>query len=187
MSPQELYEKLHASEGGLSEDEAKNRLKRIGPNQLAAKKQHTLLSLFFSQFKSPLILLLLGAAVLSVSLRNRTDAIIIFVIVFVSSLLTFFQERGAVRAVEKLLSLVKIRALVLRNGNNVEIDMDCIVPGDIVTLSAGNIVPGDCLILESRDCYVDEATLTGETFHVEKTAGVLPIQTALRERSNSLF
>ena len=187
MDAKSLYEKLHAAESGLSDAQVKKRLKSLSINQLNQKKQHTLLSLFFGQFKSPLILLLLAAAVLSLSLRDRTDALLIFLIVFASSLLGFFQEKGAVRAVEKLLSLVKIKTLVLRDGKNVVIDIEQIVPGDIVTLSAGNIVPGDCFILEACNCYVDEATLTGETFYVEKSVGILPLQTPLRDRSNSLF
>ena len=99
---------------------------------------------------------------------------IILVIVLVSGLLGFWQERGAANAVEKLLAIVQIKATVLRNGASKEIPVEEIVPGDIVVLNAGDVIPGDCLILESKDLFVDEATLTGETYPVEKAAGVLP-------------
>ncbi|MBS0603837.1 MAG: magnesium-translocating P-type ATPase [Verrucomicrobia bacterium] len=187
LGEKELLEKLRSTSGGLSHAEAAHRLKKVGRNLLASKAKHTLFSLFISQFKSPLILLLIAAAILSLSLRDKTDALIILLIVFASGILSFFQEKGAVRAVEKLVALVKVRAMVLREGKNCEIDLEEVVPGDIVLLSAGDIVPGDCRILESRDCYANEATLTGETFHIEKKEGIVAAATPLRDRSNALF
>lgn len=183
----ELLAKLQTTEDGLSAKEAARRLKKLGRNQLGSKKKHSLLSLFLSQFKSPLTLLLLVAAILSLSLRDRTDALIILFIVFVSGMLGFFQEKGAVRAVEKLIAMVRVTVRVLREGSPSAVSLEEIVPGDIILLGAGDIVPGDCLILESKDCHANEATLTGETFHVEKNAEVLPANTPLRARSNVLF
>lgn len=182
----ELMEKLQASPQGLGSKEAAIRLKKLGAQHIRPKK-NTMLLLFLNQFKSPLILLLIAAAVLSFTLKDRTDAIIILVIVFGSGILSFFQEKGASRAVDKLLAMVQIKALVVRSGQTTEIPMEEVVPGDIVLLSAGDMIPGDCFILESKDCFVDEATLTGETFHVEKKECVLPEDTPLAKRTNTLF
>ena len=105
---------------------------------------------------------------MSFFLRDPVDATIILIIVFGSGLLGFWQENSASNAMEKLLSIVQIRSAVLRDGNAKEIPVEEIVPGDIVVLKAGDIVPGDGQIQESKDLFVDEAMLTGETFPVEK-------------------
>ncbi|MCI0455000.1 MAG: magnesium-translocating P-type ATPase, partial [Candidatus Dadabacteria bacterium] len=136
---------------------------------------------------SPIILILIFAAVLSFFLGDHTDALIILLIVFVSGLLGFWQERGAANAVEKILTIVQIKAMALRDGNSIEIPVEEIVPGDLVIFNAGDIIPGDCLILESKDLFVDEAALTGETYPVEKTAGALPLETPLGKRTNTLL
>ena len=115
------------------------------------------------------------------------DATIILVIVLVSGLLGFWQERGAVNAVEKLYAIVQIRATVVRNGESREIPIEEIVPGDIVSIKASDVIPGDCILLESKDLFVDEAALTGETYPVEKSTGILPPETPLSQRKNSLF
>ena len=127
-----------------------------------------------AQFKSPIIIILLFAAVLSFFLHDPADAIIILAIVLVSGVLSFWQEHGAADAVEKLLALVQIKATVLRDNKSQEIPVEEIVPGDMVVLAAGDVVPGDCLLQESTDLFVNEASLTGETYPVEKTTGVLP-------------
>ncbi len=86
-----------------------------------------------------------------------------------------------------LLAIVQIKATVLRDGSSKEIPVEGIVPGDGVILSAGESIPGDCLILESKDLFIDEAALTGETYPVEKTVGILPTETLLSQRKNALF
>jgi Mg2+-importing ATPase len=183
----ELLERLGTTPGGLTDKEARRRLEQYGSNLLKPKKRTDTLTLLFNQFKSPIILILLFATGLSFFLQDVTDALIILAIIVVSGMLSFWQERGAASAVEKLLALVQIKATVLRDGNQTEIPVEEIVPGDIVILNAGDAVPGDCLILESKDLFVDEATLTGETYPVEKLVGVLPPETPLSQRTNSLF
>jgi Mg2+-importing ATPase len=183
----ELFRQLQTTPQGLTSDEAKQRIARYGFNLLKPKKRSDALSLLIAQFKSPIILILLLAAGLSFFLHDPADAFIILVIVLMSGLLGFWQERGAVDAVDKLLAIVQIKATVLRNGASEEIPVEEIVPGDIVVLNAGNVIPGDCLLLDSKDLFVDEATLTGETYPVEKAAGVLPTETPLSQRTNSLF
>jgi Mg2+-importing ATPase len=182
-----LLEELQTSHEGLTSAEAQERLARYGPNRLKAKSRTDALTLFVAQFKSPIIVILLFAAGLSLFLSDGVDASIILSIVLVSGLLGFWQERGATDAVEKLLAIVQVRAAVLRDGKEQEISVEEVVPGDVVVLHAGDVIPGDCLLLEAKDLFVDEATLTGETYPVEKQPGTLPAGMSLSQRTNALF
>ena len=187
ISVSEMLQKLESKKEGLTSDEAQNRLILYGSNLLKPKKRSDVLTLLLSQFKSPIILILFFATALSFFLHDKVDAFIILLIVLVSGLLGFWQERGASNAVEKLLSIVQIKASVMRDGIDKEIPIEQIVPGDIVVLDAGDIIPGDGLVLESKDLFVDEAMLTGETFPIEKMAAVLPEETLLGQRTNALW
>ena len=187
ISEAEMLQRLESSKEGLTADEARQRLVRYGPNLLKPQKRSDVLTLLIAQFKSPIILILLVATALSLFLHDAVDAFIILSIVFVSGLLGFWQERGASNVVEKLLSIVQIKAAVLRDGSSRDIPVEEIVPGDIVILKAGDIVPGDGLLQESKDLFVDEAMLTGETFPAEKTVGLLPAETPLGQRTNALW
>jgi Mg2+-importing ATPase len=186
LSAEEACKLSHSGEQGLSAREAQMRLTRYAAS-LIKPRQRSWLGLFLSQFKSPIILILIFAAVLSFFLSDPADGSIILSIVFVSGLLGFWQEHGAVNAVQKLFSIVQVKARALRDGKETEVPADEVVPGDVVVLSAGTIIPGDCLLLESNDLFVDEATLTGETFPAEKKTGVLPEDTPLADRINALF
>ncbi|MGO9137713.1 MAG: magnesium-translocating P-type ATPase [Syntrophales bacterium] len=178
---------LDTRKEGLESTEARERLINYGANLLKPPKRSDAVALLLAQFKSPIILTLIFAAGLSFFLQDHVDAAIILFIILVSGLLGFWQERGAADAVEKLLSIVKIKTTVLRDGNPEDIPLENVVPGDVVILNAGDAIPADCLILEAKDLFVDEATLTGETYPVEKEAGQLPAQTSLSERANCLF
>jgi Mg2+-importing ATPase len=176
----------------LTDDEAEKRLTKYGSNLLKPKKKSDAITLLLAQFKSPLILILIFAGGLSFYLDVSsgslpTNAIIIITIILISSLLGFWQERGAANAVEKLLAIVETKATVLRDGTPIEITVEKIVPGDVIVLNAGDLIPGDSIILESKDLFINEASLTGETFPAEKTAGILPPATSLSQRTNSLF
>ena len=157
------------------------------PTLSGPASEQTRFTLLLRQFKSPIILILIFAAVLSLFLKDRVDAGIILGIVLVSGLLSFWQERGATDAVEKLLAIVQVKATVLRDGKSADIPVEEVVPGDVVLLTAGDVIPGDCLLLESNELFADEATLTGETYPVEKQPGTLPADTPLAKRTNSLF
>lgn len=187
LADEELLRMLDATEAGLDEKEAQKRLKQYGANLLKPSKRLHSLSLLFSQFKSPIILLLIFAAILSFYLHEVTGASIILIIISISGMLGFWQERRAADAVAGLLSIIQIKASVLRDGEQNEVLTEYIVPGDIISLRAGDIVPGDCRILQSRDLFVNEATLTGETYPAEKMAGTLDQDTPLAGRINSLF
>ncbi len=172
---------------GLTGAEADRRRAAYASSHLNQRKRTATLTLLLSQFKSPILLLLLFAAALSFGLGDRTDATIILVIIGLSGFLSFWQERGAADAVEKLLAVVQITARVRRDGQEREIPADEVVPGDILILDAGDIIPGDGILLESNDLFVDEATLTGETFPVEKSVGDLPPDTPIAHRTNAVF
>ena len=167
----ELLEQLGASSEGLASEEAHQRLIRFGANHLRRKSRAREVVLLLSQFKSPIVLILLTASGLSFFLGNPTDAVIILAIVLVSGLLGYWQERGAGHAVELLLAVVRVTAEVVRDGTAREIAIEDIMPGDMLLLSAGAGVPGDARLLESKDLFVDEATLTGETYPIEKAVG----------------
>lgn len=139
----ELLQRLQTIPQGLTSDEVEQRLMRYGANLLRPKKKSDDPALLLGQFKSPVILILLFAAGLSFFLHDPADAVIIFVIVLVSGFLGFWQERGAVHAVEKLLAIVQIKATVIRDGDSKEVPLEEIVPGDIILLRAGDVIPGD--------------------------------------------
>ena len=183
----DLYRELDATPRGLTSAEAAARLQRVGPNTLAERRRSDLPALLLRTFTSPIVLILIAAALLSFALRDPTDATIIIGIVLVSGFLDIWQERSAANAVEKLLETVELRATVVRDGAEREVPVDEIAPGDVVVLSAGSGIPADARLLDSRDLFVDEAALTGESYPVDKEPGVLPADTALARRSNALF
>ena len=182
-----MVRELNSDTNGLTADDVRERQAKWGPNLLKPKRRANTLLLLLRQFISPLVLILIAASVMSFFLGDRTNSLIILAIVLVSGLLGFWQEKGANDAVEKLLAIVKTKAMVRRDNKEFEVPASEIVPGDIVILNAGDLIPGDCAIVESKDLYVNEAPLTGETFPVEKSAGVLPEGTPLAKRTNSLF
>ncbi|MFB3765316.1 MAG: magnesium-translocating P-type ATPase [Methanotrichaceae archaeon] len=187
VSADELLRQLNTSTNGLTKSEAENRLKTYGQNTLRGKKESSALTLLLSQFRSPIIILLLFSAILSFYLSQEIQALIIVTILLISGMLGFWQEYTATDAVSRLLALVRVNATVLRDGDQKEVPIEDIVPGDIILLKAGDIVPGDSLILELKDLFVNEATLTGETYPVEKFAQAVPKDAPLNRRLNSLF
>lgn len=188
LSSNDILHSLQSNaNNGLSHEEAQQRLKQYATSSLKGKRHASPFKLFLSQFNNPLIFLLLFCAALSLMLYDNIDAVIIFGIIVISALLTFFQEKSAFEAVDKLLQLVQIKATVLRNQTKKEIPIEEVVPGDILYLSAGDVIPGDCYILESKNLFVDEATLTGETFYAEKSPGIIDEEAAIAQRTNTLF
>jgi Mg2+-importing ATPase len=174
-------------ESGLSEQEAAERLRLHGPNSLAERRRSDAAALLLRQFTSPIVLILSVAAALSFGLGDPSDGVIILAIVLVSGLLGFWQERGASRAIEALLQTVQARAMVLRGGQEESIASADLVPGDVVLLTAGAGIPADCRLLTERDLFLDEAALTGESFPVAKSPGVVPAQAPLAARANVLY
>ncbi len=190
-SSEDMMRRLGSGPTGLSDTEALRRLKaRTAGRTVRGRGSGRLRAdagLFLNQFKSPIVLILVVAATLSAFLHDMADSGIIMAIVLVSASLGFWQERGAAGAVAKLLAMVRVSATVIRDAVRREIPLEEVVPGDVVRLSAGDAIPGDCLVLESQDLAVDESAVTGETFPAEKYPGVLDPATTLGQRKNSLF
>ncbi len=182
-----LLAELDASAEGLAAQEAAERLRRHGPNAVVDQLRLTPFRLLLRQFESPLVLVLVFGAAVSLVLRDWVDAAIILVIVLGSALLGFFQEYRASTAVAELRRRLALTARVLRDGRSQTLPASDIVPGDVIALSAGNLVPADGLVLSATDFLVSEASLTGESFPVEKQPGVLPAEAPLAGRSNSVF
>lgn len=171
---------------GLSSASAAERLEQTGPNTLKAKHRQTPLALFLGQFKSPIVIILIIATALSALLGEWANAAIIGVIVIASAALSFYQEYNAGNAAAQLIATVQVTASVLRDGTAQPIPVEQVVPGDIVLLSAGSLIPADALVIEATDLNVNQALLTGETFPVEKTPGVVT-QDGLAARTNTVF
>jgi len=182
-----LMAALDSRPSGLSAAVAQARLQEFGPNALEIKKRASGLELFLSQFKSPIVLMLLFATGVSALVKDWADVSIILAIILMSALLSFAQEYHASTAVEKLRAQVTISCAVLRDGSARSIPAEEAVPGDVVLLSAGTLIPADGVVLDANDLFVSQAVLTGETFPVEKHAGRVAAEAALAERTNCLF
>ena len=142
----ELFTLLHSTEKGLSADEAQTRCKQFWRKRLKPTAHISILRLLAAQFTTPLILILFAAAAVAFLLEDRTDATIVLLIVVASGLLGFFQEYGASRAVERLLTTVRTKADVLRDGCVQDIVARDVVPGDMIFLQAGDMIPADCSV-----------------------------------------
>jgi Mg2+-importing ATPase len=163
-----LLEHLKTSEQGLSAEQAEQRLSQYGPNDPAPVRTATALTDLLRFFANPLVLILLAASAVSAVLGQTMDAIIIAAIMLLSGALNFFQTYRSQRAVTRLREQVAPTATVLRDGNWVELPRRDLVPGDLIRLSAGDLVPADGQLIWSRDLHVHEAALTGESMPVDK-------------------
>ncbi|HKV00802.1 MAG TPA: HAD-IC family P-type ATPase, partial [Ktedonobacteraceae bacterium] len=171
LSPQQALEQLHTSLDGLSSSEAEKRRAASGPNMLT-KSKHTAFSVLVRQLKSALIYLLAFASIFSFVLGDLSDGIIIAVILVINTSLGFVQEYRSERAVEKLSVFISKKVSVRRDGKTVQLDEALLVPGDILFLEEGDIVPADCKLLQAENLQANEAQLTGESVQVNKTVQV---------------
>ncbi|NQS78354.1 MAG: HAD-IC family P-type ATPase [Methanoculleus bourgensis] len=187
LTPEEVLQELRARPAGLTAKEAEERLERYGENVLREEARETRLQVFLRQFKSILIAILAIAAVVSFLVGEPQDAAAILIIVVLNALLGYTQEWQAGEAIEALKKMLVQRAVVIRDGEQQEIDASGVVPGDVVLLEMGERVPADLAIVEATSLQVDEAPLTGESAPVDKAPGRLPPATGLAERSNMTF
>jgi len=176
-----------SSQGGLSPEEAQNRLSIYGKNILVEVQGPQWPKIFVAQFSNPLIIMLTLAASLSFYVGKRIDASAICVAVLISVLFGFLQEYKAESALAALKSLTNPKALVIRAKREKLIDARDIVPGDILLISEGDKIPADCRMLESANLSVDQSSLTGESHAVHKSIAELPLSTTLAERANMLY
>ncbi|HUV08252.1 MAG TPA: HAD-IC family P-type ATPase, partial [Spirochaetia bacterium] len=174
---------------GLSDSDVRQRHEKYGLNKFREKKKTGLLRRFLSQLNSALIYILVAAAAVSAVLGEVTDTVIIAAVVFLNALIGVVQEAKAEKALEALKKLATPKALVLRSGEQMEIASEEIVPGDIVLLDSGRIVPCDLRLIESVNLKIDESALTGESVPVEKDASLVldADKTSLGDQRNMAF
>jgi Mg2+-importing ATPase len=189
MPSERLFQVLKTSQSGLTTQEAKTRLETYGYNELAKKKKRSGVSAFLYRLTSPLVLILLFACIVSVYEHDVPDASIILTIILVSIALDTYQESKASKAADLLKKKVTTTATVIRNGTKQEVDLSEIVPGDLIFLIAGDIIPADARILNAKDLFMDQSALTGESFPMEKEYKPLRVKkgAALTDWNNFLF
>lgn len=168
QSVEQVAEALKTSPSGLSSDEAKRRLQQHGKNVLEAKKKKTIFSILLNQLTDFMILVLIAAAVISGFLSDVTDAIVILAIVIINAIIGLVQEWRAEKAMEALEGMAASHARVQRDNQTIDIEASDLVPGDVIVLDVGNIIPADVRFIETHTLKVDESSLTGESLNIEK-------------------
>jgi Ca2+-transporting ATPase len=187
-STAQILTELHGDSLGLSRQDAAQRMDLLGPNILPRGKVASFLEVFWRQFKSPLIYVLLLAALTSLGLQQWSDAGFIFVVLLINALIGSFQEYSAERSAQALQSLVSPHSRVMRDGETLEIDSSELVPGDIVLLDAGTKIAADLRLLDCHNLTIDESLLTGESVAATKRhCDPLPVDSPLGDRCNMAF
>ncbi|HEY3377058.1 MAG TPA: magnesium-translocating P-type ATPase [Armatimonadota bacterium] len=169
-----VLKELGSQLGGLSEAEADARLQQVGTNEIAREKRQSALMRLLGSIRNPLVLLLLALGVVSYLTGDLRATVVIFVMVVLGVVLRFFQELRADNAAEKLQAMVSNTATVVRGGQEAEVSLKLLVPGDIIRLAAGDMVPADVRVLAAKDLFLNQAALTGESHPLEKTAALAP-------------
>jgi P-type Mg2+ transporter len=183
----ETARRLGSSLDGLSREEASRRLIVHGANEVRERHRLSRFGVFGRQLRSPLLLLLVFAAAASALTGEWLDASIVMTIVVATVAIGYLKEYSAEAAAAALSARLRTRTTVVRDGRDEQVPIEDVVPGDVARLSAGSLVPADAVMIESADFYISEAVLTGESFPVQKSCAVLPVNTPLRERSNCVF
>jgi len=181
---EELLARLRTNAAGLASITADDRLREHGENRLRLAERGPIAAAILGQLRNPLLWLLLFATVTSAALGELTDALVVASILLLGSLVSVLQDARAGRALVQLRERVALRSRVIRDGVEREVPAVRIVPGDVIVLSAGTLIPADAVLLDCRDLYVSEAALTGESLSVQKRVGSVPEDAELSERSN---
>ncbi|MCF7820008.1 MAG: HAD-IC family P-type ATPase [Candidatus Pacebacteria bacterium] len=182
-----VFRELKTSIKGLKNSEIKIRQQKYGFNKLEEEKPLGSLTIFFSQFKSPLIFILLIAGSISLALGEKVDAYVIFGAVFINTVIGFFQENKANKALSHLKKMVHHNALVIRDGHEKEVESSELVPGDIILLAPGSRIPADARIIEALDLRINEANLTGESVPASKNNKAVEVGVPLADRLNMAY
>ena len=188
-SVQDVLQEFRISlDAGLNTEQVSENQKKYGLNQLKEANKKTFLSKVADQFKDFLILILLAASVVSFSIGEKTDAMIIIAIVIINAMLGLYQEGKAEKAIEALQKLAAPNANVIRNGAPISVPAEQLVPGDVVVLETGDIVPADLRLVESYNLQIEEASLTGESVASEKRAeDICEEEVSLADRKNMAY
>ncbi len=184
---EKIFGKLKTTKIGLTEAEANKRLAQYGPNKLPEEQKLSAVKIFLNQFKSPLVYVLLGAALISLILQDFSDAVIIMAGVLINTFLGFFQENKANKAITYLRRLIDLEVTVLRNSNKIKLNAKYLVPGDVVLLRAGDKIAADGRIIDADNFQVVEAALTGESIPSNKNSKILAKGAALMDRENMVY
>ncbi|MBE9636327.1 cation-transporting P-type ATPase [Salipiger mangrovisoli] len=187
LPPQAALDALRGSPGGLTEHEAARRLAEHGANQLPEPPARPPLQRLMRQFKNVLIYVLIGSAAVTAALQHWVDTGVILAVVLINGVIGFVQEGRAEDAMAAIRRMLAPRALVLRDGRRKSLDVAELVPGDIVIVEAGGLVPADLRLIEAHRLRVEEAVLTGESVPVGKGIAAVPAESALGDRSSMLF
>jgi Mg2+-importing ATPase len=183
-----LFQRFNTSINGLSDEIVEEKTEEFGLNEPARKKKRNILLQILLKFTNPLVIVLLIIATSSLFLNNKIGAYLIYLMALSSVILTFIQEYRANREAEKLIEMVSSTAAVSRNNKIEEIKIKYLVPGDIVHLSAGDMIPADLRIISCKDLFINQASLTGESFPGEKFAGLFDSQSnSITELGNIAF
>ncbi|WP_256298433.1 cation-translocating P-type ATPase [Haloarchaeobius salinus] len=182
-----VFESVDSSPEGLDTDEAARRLEEHGANEIHTGAARGPLRVFLAQFTSALIWVLIAAAALSLVVGHAVDAILIGIILLANGVFGFVQEYRAEQSLEALRELSAPEVVVRRGGEERSVPATELVPGDVLVLGEGDVVPADARLVETHSIEVDEAALTGESVPVSKSTGTLPAETALAERSNTVY
>jgi Mg2+-importing ATPase len=192
----QLLHNLNTSEKGLSHTEAAKRLKIFGPNEISPRKRITVVHQLLRRFSNPLVLLLIATCLISLALNQKSDSLIIVIIISIGIAFDFFQEYSANKAVKKLQDSIALKSNIIRDNTLKNIMTRFLVPGDIVYLKAGDMVPADGRLIWENHLYINQSTLTGEGFPVEKNTLDLPTSNSsfsekrnldLNDAANSVF
>lgn len=188
LSVEDVFKKLNTSLLGLNDDEVEKRKLEFGLNLLPSVKTPNIFVIFLHQFLNPLIYILILAGLLTLFLEEFSDAIFIFIVIFFNAVIGAWQENRAEKNASALRKLIKISAVVIRNGTEFDLDSVELVPGDIIKFDSGDRVPADIRIIEQKNLSVDESLLTGESSAVEKQVNkISELSTEIRLQSNILF
>lgn len=186
-SENEILKIFDTNVDGISEEEAIRRLKNNGKNSIPKGKKITLVETIINQFKSPIVIILLLAAVFSIIIKSYADAGFIFAVIIINAVIGTYQEWNSEKNSEKLNNMIRINTKVIRDGKEKQIDSEDIVVGDIITLESGDKVPADLRIIFSNELAIDESILTGESIPKEKNSEILEEDTKLADRLNIAF
>ena len=188
-SKKELLDKLNSDpKTGLSSGEASSRLEKYGPNRIESSNKRSLADKIKDQILDPMVILLIAASIISAFTGDKIEAIIIIAIVIINAIMSIYQEGQAEDSVAALQKMSSPEATVLRDGKRGKVKADELVPGDIVILETGDIIPADMRLIDSRNLQIDESSLTGESVAVEKDAeAVYDTEVGIGDRSNSAF
>ena len=187
LTQEETIESLKSNIEGLKKQEAEERLKKYGLNELPKKKKKSPIQIFFNEYKDPIVILLIVAAIISLFSGEVVDCIVIFLIITIDAIVGTFQEIKAEASAEALQELIKEKTKVLRDGKEQVIDANKIVKGDIVLLESGDKISADMRIIECRNFTVDEAILTGESINSVKNSETLNEKLLVADRKNMLY